>query len=235
MKAAGLFSQAGVDLKTVRLTRIYRGRTTAHTALEEVSCRFSAGEVAVIEGPSGCGKSTLLNLIGGVDRADSGKIIMGDEEVGGAMSEAALANYRLRKVGFVFQSFNLIPGLTAIENLALPMRFAGMDRDTAHKRGEAILDLVGMSAKRANTSDDLSGGEQQRVAIALALANDPPLILADEPTGNLDSVNARRVIDLLIELAKETGKTVVVSTHDPTIAPRGDTLLRLRDGRIVDQ
>lgn len=235
METAELFSQAGVELRIEHLTRVYRGKVTSHTALQDVSCRFSAGEVAVIEGPSGCGKSTLLNLIGGVDHPDSGRIMMDEKEVSGALSEAALADYRLRKVGFVFQSFNLIPGLTAIENLALPMRFAGMNRDRAHKRGEAILDLVGMGAKQANTSDDLSGGEQQRVAIALALANDPPLILADEPTGNLDSVNAQRVIDLLISLAKKTGKTIVVSTHDPSIAPRGDSLLRLRDGRIVER
>jgi putative ABC transport system ATP-binding protein len=227
-----LFRQAGLAVTVQEIWKSYSIADELFHALKGVSCRIQPGSVTIIQGPSGCGKSTLLNMLGGVDHPDRGQVTVGEQSLEKERSQRVLADYRLRKVGFVFQSFNLISGLTALDNLQLPMTALGLDRTSRNARGRALLDLVGIASKADKRPDALSGGEQQRVAVALALANDPPLVLADEPTGNLDSTNAGRVTDLLCDLARRFGKTVVVTTHDPAVAARGDVVLQMRDGEF---
>ncbi len=183
-------------------------------------------------GPSGCGKTSLLNLIAGIDRPTAGTLQVDGHDVGG-LDERGLERYRLTKVGYIFQFFNLIPSLSAMENLELPMLMAGAPGKRRRERAQELLDHVGLTAKGHKRPGELSGGEQQRVAICVALVNDPPLVLADEPTGNLDSANGARVTSLLISLAAQ-GKTVIVSTHDPEVAAQFARVHQMRDGRIVD-
>ncbi len=184
-------------------------------------------------GPSGCGKTTLLNLLAAVDRASSGDLVVDGEDLSGA-SERTLETYRLRKVGFVFQLFNLIPSMTALENLEMPMMIGGLSEGERRKRAEGLLTIVGLGAKAGKRPEELSGGEQQRVAVALALANDPALILADEPTGNLDTENAVAVTRLLLSLSTDHGKTVVLVSHDPAVVREFPSVRTMRDGRFVD-
>lgn len=231
---SGLFRRAGLPINVSGLHKAYRVADYTFHALDGITCHMPTGQVTIIQGPSGCGKSTLLNVVGGVDRADRGEVIVGDRDIARVELESALAEYRLLEVGFVFQSFNLIPGLTALHNLQLPMAVAGRSLRDGEERGELLLELVGMQDKRHKKPDELSGGEQQRVAVALALVNDPPVVLADEPTGNLDSANALAVVDLLASLAHDLDKTIVISTHDPLVGERGDVTLRMRDGLLGD-
>src|SRR5438552_18610725 len=198
-----------------------RGRSKRYTmaaehvhALRESSWEVRTSQAVAIMGPSGCGKTTLLNLLGGVDRPTTGTIVIDGQDLT-QMNERALEKHRLLRVGFVFQFFNLIPSITAIENLELPMVMAGVPDSECHSRAKALLALVGLEAEGQERPEELSGGEQQRVAVALALANDPALILADEPTGNLDSTNAAVIANLLKSLASEQGKTVIMVSHDP--------------------
>jgi putative ABC transport system ATP-binding protein len=190
------------------------------------------GEAVAIMGPSGCGKTTLLNLLGGVDRPTTGKIVIDGQDLT-AMSERALEAHRLRRVGFVFQFFNLIPSITAFENLELPMVMAGVPEAECRDRARKLLGLVGLETKGEKRPEELSGGEQQRVAVALALANDPALILADEPTGNLDSTNAAAIAALLRSLSSDHGKTVIMVSHDPKTVEVFPTVYGMRDGRFV--
>ena len=185
-------------------------------------------------GPSGCGKTTLLNLLGGVDRPTTGRILIDGQDIT-SMNERALEKHRLLKVGFVFQFFNLIPSITALENLELPMVMAGASERDCRERARTLLGLVGLEAKGQKRPEELSGGEQQRVAVALALANDPSLILADEPTGNLDSTNATAIAKLLRSLATDYGKTVVMVSHDPKTVELFPEVHAMRDGRFVDE
>jgi ABC-type lipoprotein export system ATPase subunit len=226
-----LFSRQGIDITVRELFKQYRISDLIYPVLKGVDCEIKKGQVAIIQGPSGCGKSTFLNMLGGIDRIDNGTVHVGDRELGG-QTEKDLSRYRLWDVGIVFQAFNLIPGLTALENLLLPMTMTGRKPAERVERGEALLQLVGMREKASKRPDELSGGEQQRVAISLALVNDPLLILADEPTGNLDSTNGEIVSDLLCSLAHEYGKTVVISTHDSAVGSKGDVIYRMRDGMI---
>lgn len=226
------FRRPGVNIKVDDVHKTYRVGDDVYEALRGISCEMDLGQVTIIQGPSGCGKSTLLNMLSGVDFPDSGVVRIGDGVLTRQQSEKELASYRLHDVGFVFQAFNLISGLTALENLRLPMTVAGLPRDAQLARGKVLLELVGMAPKREKRPDALSGGEQQRVAVALALVNDPPLILADEPTGNLDTTNARMVTDLLLSLAHDFRKTVVITTHDPAVAERGDRIIHMRDGAV---
>ncbi len=226
----GLFSRTGQDVVVADLAKTYVSGEQAYQALKGVTCRINKGQVTVIQGPSGCGKSTFLNMLGGIDRPDAGTVQIGERQLGTKMRDSVLANYRLHDVGFVFQAFNLVPGLSAIDNLQLPLTVTGTPHAERIKRGEALLDLVGMRQKARKRPDELSGGEQQRVATALALVNDPVLILADEPTGNLDTRNAMNVADLLISLAHDFGKTIVIATHDSAVADRGDVVFNMRDG-----
>jgi putative ABC transport system ATP-binding protein len=201
-------------------------------ALDGVTCRFEPGETAAVMGPSGCGKTSLLNLIAGIDRPTAGTLEVDGIDVG-RLDERGLERYRLTRVGYIFQFFNLIPSLSAIENLELPMLMAGVPSRKRRERASALLDGVGLATKGHKRPGELSGGEQQRVAICVALVNDPPLVLADEPTGNLDSANGARVTALLVALAAQ-GKTVIVSTHDPDVAGQFARVHHMRDGRIAD-
>src|SRR3977135_2179896 len=179
-----------------QVSKIYETAAGRGTAVEKMSGEVGRGEAVALMGPSGCGKTTILNLLGGMDRPTSGAIIVDGENVA-TMTERQLEHYRLRKVGFVFQFFNLIPSLSAVENLELPMLIAGIDPDKRRVRADTLLETVGLREKGFKLPEELSGGEQQRVAVCLALVNDPAIILADEPTGNLDSANARRGSALL--------------------------------------
>jgi len=232
MDNSSLFQNKGVDIKVNRLTKNYQTAVEEVFALKEVDFNVSAGQAVAIMGPSGCGKTTLMNLIGGVDRPSSGEINIGKHIITKS-TERDLENYRLLKVGFVFQFFNLVPTMTAFENLELPMMVAGKDEGLCRERALALLELVGVAHKGDKRPDQLSGGEQQRVGVALALANDPELILADEPTGNLDEKNATIITQLLLSLAEKSGKTVVMVSHDPKCIGQFKTRYAMRDGRFV--
>jgi putative ABC transport system ATP-binding protein len=214
-----------------QVSKVYETAAARVTALEKMSWEVGRGEAVALMGPSGCGKTTILNLLGGMDRPTSGAIFVDGENVA-AMTERQLEHYRLRKIGFVFQFFNLIPSLSAIENLELPMLIAGTPEDERRSRAEKLLETVGLKAKGFKRPEELSGGEQQRVAVCLALVNNPSIILADEPTGNLDSANSRIIADLLIDLAKREGKTVVVASHDPKVVESFPRVFHMRDGVI---
>jgi len=213
------------------VSKVYETAAARITALEEMSWEVRPGEAVALMGPSGCGKTTILNLLGGMDRPTSGEIWVNGENVA-RMSERQLEHYRLRNVGFVFQFLNLIPSLSAIENLELPMLIAGIAPDERRARAETLLGTVGLKEKAFKRPEELSGGEQQRVAVCLALVNDPPLILADEPTGNLDSNNARVIAGMLIDLAKSRGKTVIMASHDPQVVQQFQRVYHMRDGAI---
>jgi putative ABC transport system ATP-binding protein len=198
------------------------------TILHPLDLDVAEGRCLAIIGPSGSGKSTLLGLIAGLDSASTGTIAIAGQEIT-TLDEDSLARLRGEKIGFVFQFFHLVPSLTAIENIQVPMEIAG--RRDAKERAQALLDEVGLHDRGHHYPAQLSGGEQQRIAIARALANDPPLILADEPTGNLDSSNGRHVLDLLLQVRKTRGVTLVLVTHDLNVAAVADDRLVLRDGR----
>src|SRR6476659_4815589 len=203
---------------------------TMLTILHPLDLRLDSGRVVAITGPSGSGKSTLLGLLAGLDNPSTGRIVIDGGDIT-AMSEDALARFRGARIGFVFQFFHLLPSLTAWENVRVPLEIAG----TADpgRRADALLSEVGLGPRRHQYPSQLSGGEQQRVAIARALANDPPILLADEPTGNLDTGTGHQVIDLLIDVNRRRGTTVVLVTHDAELAQRADRTIALRDGRIV--
>lgn len=212
------------------LTKTYNRGSTAVTALRDATLEIDAGEFVVIRGASGSGKSTLLNLLGCLDSASSGTYFLDGVDTAGKR-DAELSHLRSRKIGFVFQSFNLLPRTTAIENVELPMTYA--DRPVNRARSLAALERVGLSHRKRHFASELSGGEQQRVAIARALINDPPIIFADEPTGNLDEAAGRSVISLLTDLHRE-GRTIVMVTHDSAVAAFAERAVFIRDG-VVDQ
>jgi putative ABC transport system ATP-binding protein len=202
------------------------------TILHPLDLRVPSGRRLAILGPSGSGKSTLLGLIAGLDAPSSGDVIIDGIDIT-KLGEDQLARLRGAKIGFVFQSFHLIPSLTALENILVPMEIAG--RREAHARARALLSEVGLTDRGHHYPSQLSGGEQQRVAIARALSNEPLIVLADEPTGNLDTGTGRQVIDLLLSINQTLGTTVVVVTHDPDIASMADGRISLRDGQMVDR
>jgi putative ABC transport system ATP-binding protein len=207
------------------------GTDTEVTAADQVTFTIEAGAFVALTGASGSGKSTMLHLIGALERPDSGVITVNGTEVT-ALRGAALADYR-RTVGFVFQRYNLLPGLTALDNViapVLPYRTGWDKRD----RARSLLAAVGLAGRERSMPARMSGGEQQRIAIARALINTPPLLLADEPTGNLDSATAADILDLLARLRAEHGMTIILASHDPQIAARAERLIRLRDGTVVD-
>jgi ABC-type lipoprotein export system ATPase subunit len=207
---------------------------TTVAAVNGVSFELRGEKMIAIKGPSGCGKTTLLNLIGALDKPTAGTIAVDGMKVS-ELYGASEAEYRLKKVGFVFQYYYLIPGLTALENVMLPMDLRGMKRKKQEIGARQLLERVGIDASRqARRPTRLSGGEQQRVAIARALANGPAIILADEPTGNLDSKTGTRIVELLHSLTQE-GRTVIVATHDADVAARADMVLEMKDGKLVSQ
>jgi putative ABC transport system ATP-binding protein len=227
-----MFTHKGVDIQLNGVSKQYSTAAEQVHALRESSWQIRSGEAVAIMGPSGCGKTTLLNLVGGVDRPTTGSILIDGQDLT-QMSERALEKHRLLGVGFVFQFLNLIPSISAIENLELPMVMARVPDAECRSRANALLGLVGLEGKGQKRPEELSGGEQQRVAVALALANDPPLILADEPTGNLDSANAAAIAGLLRSLAADHGKTVIMVSHDPKVAEVFPAVHAMRDGRFV--
>jgi putative ABC transport system ATP-binding protein len=225
---------SAIAVETVGLSKVYgEGSTTVH-ALRGVSLEFPDGEFAAIMGPSGSGKSTLLHLLGALDKPSSGRVIVGGTDLSG-LSDRKLTLLRRERMGFVFQFFNLIPTLSAEENILLPALIAGEKAGKYSGRLDELLDLVGLSARRTHRPDELSGGEQQRVAIARALVRNPDIILADEPTGNLDSTTGAGVLDLLKESAGRYDQTILMVTHDPRAAAFADRVVFLSDGRVVDE
>jgi putative ABC transport system ATP-binding protein len=201
------------------------------TILHDVDLEIAKGEVVAVVGPSGSGKSTLLSLVAGLDAPTTGRVVVDGVEVG-ALGENALAALRGRSIGFVFQSFHLIPALTALENVALPMEIVG--RRDALARARELVELVGLGSRASHYPSQLSGGEQQRVAIARAFANDPPILLADEPTGNLDTTTGHAIIDLLVSLNLERGTTLVLVTHDVELAGLAPRQIILEAGRVAE-
>jgi putative ABC transport system ATP-binding protein len=221
----------GLDVKVRDLVRAYRIGKIEVQALRGLNMDVKAGELVAIIGPSGSGKTTLLNIIGGLDQATAGTAQVGDTNVT-ALSTTQLVGYRREVVGHIFQTLNLIPTLTASENIELPMIAAGASRGKRGSRVKELLDIVGLTDRAQHKPEELSGGEQQRVAIASALANDAPVLLADEPTGELDTVNAKIVVNYLVKINKELGKTIIMVTHDPSVARATDRILRIEDGVI---
>jgi len=201
------------------------------TVLRRIDLKIESGRFVVILGPSGSGKSTLLNIIGLLDIPSRGKVLFEGKDTS-AFSEDRLAGLRGRKIGFIFQQFNLLQHLNAQENVMIPMLFQGMSEERRKKRAESLLDSVGLKERMPHRPSELSGGEQQRVAIARALANEPDIIVADEPTGNLDSSTGERIMSLLAELHKEKKKTIIVVTHDPTIAEIAQDIVSIKDGKL---
>jgi len=214
------------------LIKVYRTGKLEVIALRGLSCAIKEKSVIAIMGPSGCGKTTLLNIIGGLDKPTAGSIIIDGKNIAD-LSESELVRHRREKVGIVFQFFNLVPTLTARENIELPMRLAGKDIGFMKQRSQALLELTGMAQRAEHKPDELSGGEQQRIGLAVALSNDPPILLADEPTGELDTVTGLQILQLLKRLRDEFGKTVVIVTHDFRIGHIADHVMTIVDGKIT--
>jgi putative ABC transport system ATP-binding protein len=221
----------GLDVKVKDLVKVYRLGKIEVQALRGLNMEVKAGELIAVIGPSGSGKTTLLNIIGGLDQATAGMVQVGDTLVT-ALSTTQLVEYRRKTVGHIFQTLNLIPTLTAAENIELPMIALGAPKKRRTERVRELLEIVGLTERADHKPEELSGGEQQRVAIAAALANDAPLLLADEPTGELDTTNAKIVVDYLVKVNKELGKTIIMVTHDPSVARATDRILRIEDGVI---
>jgi putative ABC transport system ATP-binding protein len=216
-----------------RVTRSYGSGATTVNALHEIDLRIERGEFVAVIGPSGSGKTTLLQLLGALDRPTSGEVVFEGRDLA-TLKDSELTRLRLGTIGFVFQQFNLIPTVSAAENIELALAPAGLPAAARAKRVAELLDSVGLGPRGQHLPNALSGGEQQRVAIARALANDPDVVLADEPTGNLDSTTGDEIMSLLMALNREKNQTIVVITHDASVAAAAPRTLRLRDGSIAD-
>ena len=215
------------------VVKTYRSRDVVVEALNSVSFAVQSGEMVAVMGPSGCGKTTLLNCLSGLDSIDSGDVSIAGRLLR-TMSDDALSEYRAKSMGFVFQAYNLLPVLTVQENVELPLILAGNSQKNSRDRATEKLNLVGLGDRIDHLPAELSGGQQQRVAIARALANDPSIVWADEPTGNLDSTNAGEIMELLKRLNKEQGQTFVLVTHSDEVGGLADRIVRMSDGVIVD-
>lgn len=213
------------------LSKTYQMGQVRVPALRGVTLTFERGDYAAIMGPSGSGKSTLLNILGCLDRPTEGSYFLGGEDVAG-LSDAALSDIRCRRLGFIFQSYNLIQQLSVVENIEVPLFYQGWPARASRRRAEALARLVGLASRLHHRPSELSGGQQQRVAIARAMANNPLIILADEPTGNLDTTTGREILAMLDQLNAQ-GKTIIIVTHDNTVAARARRVIRLVDGRVV--
>jgi putative ABC transport system ATP-binding protein len=227
-------TEARTVLRAQDLTRVFGTGAGEVHALTSASLEVAAGELLVVRGPSGSGKTTLLNLLGGLDRPTSGSVWLGDSELT-ALGERAVLTARRERIGYVFQSFGLVPVLSAAENVEVPLRLRRAAPAERAERVAAALDAVGLSGHAKQRPYELSGGQQQRVGIARALVADPELLLADEPTGQLDSGTAAVVMDLLARVVHERGVAAVVSTHDPELMARADRVVELHDGRVIDR
>jgi putative ABC transport system ATP-binding protein len=218
-------------VRVAKVTKTFQlGKVEVH-ALQGVDLEIAAGNYISIMGPSGSGKSTLFNMIGGLDKPTSGRVFIDEVDIA-QLDAYELAWLRCRKIGYIFQTFNIIQVMTALENVTLPMIFAGMNNDAAVAKGIQLLELVGLGDRFRHKPSELSGGQQQRVAVARALANDPAIVLADEPTGNLDLTTGEEIIELLKELSQERGVTVISATHDFKMLNVSDQVVWIRDGRI---
>lgn len=220
-----------MTIEAENLVKIYKADGVETLALQGISMKVGRGDFVSIVGPSGCGKSTLLNMLGTLDRPTSGKVLIDGVDTS-ALSDTELAKIRNEKIGFVFQSFNLIPRMNALMNVELPLLVMGVPRDERRERALRWLKEMGISEKSHNRPSQLSGGEQQRLAVARSLVTDPSIILADEPTGNLDSKNSIMVVELLKQLNESTGKTLIIITHDLDVAKHTRRIIHLRDGQI---
>ena len=223
-----------VDIVVKDLIKVYKTGKSEVIALRGLDCSMKGGTIHAVMGPSGCGKTTLLNIMGGLDRPTAGAVMIGTDNIVD-FSDDDLVKHRRERVGIVFQFFNLVPTLTARENIELPMRLAKKDSKEMSARADELLALVGMTERAKHKPDELSGGEQQRVGIAAALANDPPIILADEPTGELDSETGHQILLLFRRLRDEFGKTVIIVTHDQRIGQIADSVMTIVDGRITGE
>lgn len=220
-------------IKLENISKEYRmGEEIIH-AVSGVSMEIREGEFVALVGPSGSGKSTMMHLIGGLDTPTSGRVIVDGQNLSSA-SDKELSRYRNEKIGFVFQAFNLHPTYTATENVALPLIFSGIGQSNRMKMAAEALDIVGLAERASHRPNQLSGGERQRVSIARALVTQPKILLADEPTGNLDSKNGKHVMELLSQLNKEKGITLIIVTHDMEIAKEAGRIIKMRDGKIVE-
>jgi putative ABC transport system ATP-binding protein len=219
-------------VETVDLNKEFHLGDIVVPALRGINFQVKKGEFLVIMGPSGSGKSTLLNMIGGLDNPTSGKVYINGQDIS-EMSDAALTELRAREIGFVFQFYNLVPVLTALENVELPLMVTGVSDKDSRKRATELLGLVGLSDRLHHRPDELSGGQRQRVSIARAIANDPAIVLADEPTGDVDTKTGDEILDLMHDLNRNLGTTLIVITHDPSVAEHCDRLVRIVDGQIA--
>jgi putative ABC transport system ATP-binding protein len=222
-----------VVLETRDLRRRYRRGDTEVTALDGISLTLEAGTFVAVVGPSGCGKSTLLHLCGAMDRPSAGEVRLDGRSLA-ALDDDALTRMRRERIGFVFQFFNLLPTLTVAENIGLPLLLAGREPSASMARAGEWAERVGISHRLDHAPSQLSGGEAQRAAIARAVVHEPALLLADEPTGNLDSENGQRILDLLEDVSRRSGAALLLATHDAAVAAAADRKVAMRDGRIVD-
>lgn len=220
-----------VILEAQNIRKVYRLGKVEVPALRGAELKIDKGEFVAVLGPSGSGKSTLLHILGGLDKPDSGKVLIEGTDLSN-LDEHKLAQFRLEKVGFVFQFYNLIPRLTALRNVELPLALANITEDESIKKAKDIIEAVGLKERLNHRPHELSAGEQQRVAIARALVNDPDVVLADEPTGNLDTRTGLEIIQLMEKLNKERDQTFLIATHDQNIAEASDRIIRLKDGLI---
>jgi len=220
-----------MEISVKDVIKVYRLGTVEVQALRGLNMNVKEGEMIAIIGPSGSGKTTLLNIMGGLDTATAGSVRVGETEVT-TLSASQLVDFRRKTVGHIFQTLNLIPTLTAAENTELPMIAMGAPRGKRTERVKELLEVVGLTDRADHKPGEMSGGEQQRVAIAAALANDAPVVLADEPTGELDTVNAKIVVDFLAKVNQEMGKTIIMVTHDPSVARVAHRILKIEDGAI---
>ncbi len=218
-------------VRVTNVTKVFKLGKIDVQALKGINLKISKGDYISIMGPSGSGKSTLFNMIGGLDKPTTGKVFIDEVDIA-QLDAYELAWLRCRKIGYIFQTFNIIQVMTALENVTLPMIFAGMHNDAAVEKGMKLLDLVGLGDRFSHKPFELSGGQQQRVAVARALANDPAIILADEPTGNLDLTTGEEIIALLKRLSQERGVTVISATHDFKMLNVSDRVIWIRDGRV---
>jgi len=221
-------------VETENLVKVYKhGKIEVH-ALRGITVKMPNGKIIGLVGPSGSGKTTLLNIIGGLDMPTKGKIYVDGIDLT-KLSEKRLAEYRLNKIGFVFQFLNLIPVLTALENIEVPMILAKIPKEERRKRAIELLKMVGLENRMNHKPDEMSGGEQQRVAIARALANNPSIVLADEPTGNVDTDTTIKIMEIIVKLNRSLGKTFIIATHDPIVKERCEKIYNIRDGKLVGE
>ena len=219
-------------IETIDITKVYNADKVPVHALRGISFSVDKGEFTAVVGPSGCGKSTLLNIVGGLDSPTKGKVMIEGKDLSG-FKENQLIDFRLKKIGFVFQSYNLIPVLTAMENITLIMELQGVGKHERSRRAMDLLNAVGLEGKEDKRPSELSGGQQQRVAVARALASEPAFILADEPTANLDSASTANLLDIMAGINKEKGTTFIFSTHDQRVIDKARRVVTLEDGMIV--